>query len=148
MIILYFLLLAALYYDICTFRIPNKLILVGIGCGGLYHLLLPKEQSFIFYLFSMAGIFFLLIPIYRLHAIGGGDVKLLSLCAWFMGLRSGLSAAVGALFFGGIISILYLVYHRIFSKQNKKERHVIHFSIPIFLGVVTESIWGGLLWQT
>ncbi len=146
--ILYVLLLAAIYFDICSFRIPNSLILLGLGCGAWYHLWLPKEQSLIFYLFSMAGMFTLLIPVYRLHAIGGGDVKLLSLCAWFAGLTRGVSIAIGALCFGGIISILYLVYHHNISKQKSKDRHVIHFSIPIFLGAVTERIWGGLLWPT
>lgn len=145
---LYFLLLVAIYFDIRTFRIPNQLILFGLGGGALYHLMLPGEQSLIFYFLSMAGMFVVLIPVYRLHAVGGGDVKLLSLCAWFSGLCSAFSIAVGALFFGGIISILYLVYHRIFSKQKSKDRHVIHFSIPIFLGAVTERIWGGLLWPT
>lgn len=145
---LYILLLAAVYYDVRTFRIPNKLILFGVGCGALYHLWLLKEQSVVVHLFGMVGLFVLLIPIYRLHAIGGGDVKLLSLCAWFAGPGRGLSIALGAIFFGGIISILYLVYHRIFSKQKDKDRHVIHFSIPIFLGAVTERIWGGFLWPT
>ena len=145
---LYILLLAAVYYDVRTFRIPNKLILFGVGCGALYHLWMPKEQSVVVHLLGMVGLFVLLIPFYRLHAIGGGDVKLLSLCAWFAGPGRGLSIAIGALFFGGILSILYLVYHRIFSKQKDKDRHVIHFSIPIFLGVVTERIWGGFLWPT
>lgn len=145
---LYFLLLAAVYFDIRSFRIPNTLILFGFGCGALYHLWLPKEQSVIVYFISMAGMFVLLIPVYRMHAIGGGDVKLLSLCTWFAGPVSGISIAVDALFFGGMISILYLVYHRIFSKQKNKDRHVIHFSIPIFLGAVAERIWGGALWLT
>ncbi len=140
--------LVAVYFDIRTFRIPNKLILLGLGCGALYHLWLPKEQSVLLYIVNMAGMFLLLIPVYRLRAIGGGDVKLLSLCAWFAGLKSGLSIAVYALFFGGIISLLYLVYHHKFSKQKNKDRHVIHFSIPIFLGAVTERIWGGVLWLT
>lgn len=112
----------------------------------MYHLLLPGEQILMFYMFSMAAVFLLLIPVYRLHAIGGGDIKLLSLCAWFTGLKSALSIAIGALFFGGVCSILYLVYHHKISKQKSKDRHVIHFSIPIFLGAVTEKIWGGFLW--
>lgn len=148
MILLYIILLVAVFFDIRTFRIPNRLILFGLGGRIWYYLWMPQKQTLIFYIFSMAAMFILLIPVYRLHAIGGGDVKLLSLCAAFTGLRSGLSIAVGALCFGGIFSILYLVYHHNISKQITKDRHVIHFSIPIVCGVVTEKIWGGFLWLT
>lgn len=147
MILLFFLLLAALLFDIRSFRIPNRLIVAGVGSGIVYRCLWPGESAFYYYLLGMAGIFLLLIPLYRLRAIGGGDVKLLSVCALFTGFERGVWITIYALLFGGIFSIIYLVYHHIFSKQSKTERHVIHFSIPIFLGAVTEWLWGGFLWQ-
>ena len=147
MLLLFFLLLAAVYFDVRFFRIPNPLIVLGIITGLLYRYLSPGELSFYFYPVGMVGMFLLLIPLYRIHAIGGGDVKLLSVCALFTGFRIGLSIAVYALCFGGFFSILYLVYHRFISKDIKKKRHVIHFSIPIMLGVLTQSLWGGFLWQ-
>lgn len=147
MILLCFLLLAALVFDIRSFRIPNWLIVAGAGIGTAYRCLWPGELIFYHYPLGMAGIFLLLIPFYRLRAIGGGDVKLLSVCALFTGFERGVSITVYALLYGGIFSILYLVYHHIFSKQNETERHVIHFTIPIFLGAVTEWLWGGFLWQ-
>lgn len=147
MTLLLCLLLAAMFFDIRTFRIPNRLIVVGVGIGALYRCLLPGECLFFEYLLSMAGMFFLLIPFYRLRAIGGGDVKLLSVCALFAGWQGGMSIAAYALFFGGILSVIYLVYHRMISKQLKKKRHVIHFTVPIFLGAVVQCLWGGMLWQ-
>lgn len=147
MTLLLCLLLAAVYFDVRTFRIPNRLILFGTGLGVLYRGLSPGEQTLFYYLLSMAGIFFALIPVYKLHAIGGGDVKLLSVCSLFSGWECGLSVAGYALFFGGIISIIYLVYHRFFTKDLRKERHVIHFTVPIFLGAFVQYIRGGFIWQ-
>ena len=147
MTLLFCLLLIAAYFDIRTFRIPNRLIVFGIVLGVLYRGLSPGEHLFFYYLLSMAGVFLVLIPFYKLHAIGGGDVKLLSLCGLFMGWKSGISIALYALFFGGIISIFYLVYHHFISKDIKKQRHMIHFSIPIVFAVIIQSIWGGILWQ-
>ena len=147
MALLLCLVLAAVYFDIRTFRIPNRLIIFGIVLGVLYRGLSPGEHLVFYYLLSMAGMFFGLIPFYKIHAIGGGDVKLLSVCTLFTGWKCGLSIAIYALFYGGIISVIYLVYHRFISKDIKKKRHVIHFSIPIMLGVLTQSLWGGFLWQ-
>lgn len=147
MTLLLCLLLAAVYFDIRTFRIPNRLILFGICMGVFYRGLSPGEHSVFYYLLSMAGMFIMLIPVYRLRAIGGGDIKLLSVCALFTGWESGLSISVYAFFFGGIISIIYLVYHRFISKDLKKERHVIHFAVPIFGGAVMQYLLGGFVWQ-
>lgn len=147
MVILYFLLLPAMWFDIRTFRIPNRLILLGATAAAVYRVANPGEFHFLYYLLSMVGMFFLLIPFFKLKAIGGGDVKLLSICALILGLKGALSISLYALLFGGIFSIIYLVFHRFFSRQKTIERHVIHFSIPIFLGVAAQHMWGGVLWQ-
>lgn len=147
MTLLLCILLAAVYFDIRTFRIPNRLIIFGIVLGVLYRGLSPGEHSCFSYYVGMVGMFFGLIPFYSLRAIGGGDVKLLSVCTLFTGWKCGLSIAIYAFLFGGIISVIYLVYHRFISKDIKKKRHVIHFSIPIMLGVLTQSLWGGFIWQ-
>ncbi len=147
MTLLFCLVLIAAYFDIRSFRIPNRLIVSGILLGVLYRGLSPGEHLVFYYLLSMAGMFFVLIPFYKFHAIGGGDVKLLSVCSLFTGWKCGISIAVYALFFGGIISIFYLVYHHFISKDIKKQRHVIHFSIPVLFAVIVQNIWGGILWQ-
>lgn len=144
---LFFLILPALWYDIRTFRIPNRLIVVGSILGAMYRLLYPGKFSIVYYLLSMAGMFLLLIPFFKWKVIGGGDVKLLSVCALMKGFQSACSISLYALFIGGIFSLFYLVYHRIIPTQKTIERHVIHFSIPVFLGAAVEQIWGGMLWQ-
>lgn len=147
MLFLYVFLILAVFFDVRIFRIPNKLILIGCAVGGFYRFFYSGGWGWFYYLASAVGMFFLLIPFYKLRAFGGGDVKLLSLCALFTGWEKGISVALYTLFIGGLISVFYLVYHLYFSKDfhNKNLRHVIHFSIPIFLGVICEQLRGGFL---
>ncbi len=147
MTMMFFLLCLAVCFDVRTFRIPNGLILIGYAGGFLYQIFCTDSFEIMLYPLAAIGMFLLLIPFFQMHAIGGGDVKLLSVCAMFTGLESAVSIALYSLFSGGIISIFYLVYYRFFSKQKKQKRHVIHFSIPILIGAVAEHIWGGILWQ-
>lgn len=148
MVLLCVLLLVAVYFDLRFYRIPNRLILTGIVSGAIYRCLIPGGQHIVSYMAGMGAVFLILIPFYKIHACGGGDVKLLCVCTLFTGFYRGLDIAVCSLFYGGILSVLYLVYHRIFSKELKKERHVIPYAVAIFLGFLTECITGGILWQT
>ena len=147
MAVLFFLLLLAVLFDFGSSRIPNFLIVSVAGWSILYRGVVPGGKSLIFYIGSMIILFFILIPLFRLKVIAGGDVKLLSACACYTGLQSGMSLVLYSFFFGAILSFFKLVYHRLFSKQRKNTKHYIHFSLPIFLGAVAEHIWGGMLWQ-
>nr|MBQ8253096.1 prepilin peptidase [Lachnospiraceae bacterium] len=144
---MYILLILAVFFDVRTFRIPNRLILAGYVAGSLYRFFHPAGQFWIYYPASAVGLFFFLIPFYKIRAFGGGDLKLLSVCALFTGWEKAVSVVLYTFLIGGIISVFFLVYHLKFSKEfnNKKFRHVIHFSIPILGGVICESIWGGFL---
>lgn len=147
MAVLFFLLLSAVWFDIRTFRIPNVLIVMGMTAGTVYRICYPEGKQILYYLLSFTMMLFLLLPCFKLKVIGGGDVKLLCVCALICGFKQGVSVVIDSFFFGAIISVCYLVYHQICSKQKIKRNHVIHFSIPIFLGVVAEQLWGGVLWQ-
>ncbi len=142
--VLYFFLLSAVVFDVKTFRIPNKLIICAFLSGVLYQGIFSPKRQMLLYIGSMILVFLVLIPIYKIRAIGGGDVKLLSICALFTGYERGLLIVWYSLLIGAVISIFYPVYHRLFSNNTNKQktRHVIHFTIPIVLAVITEHIGG------
>lgn len=166
MVLLYLILLWATVSDVKTFRIPNQIIWTGYGGGFLYqtarqiHLQTDSPGGLsgfeIYsclsgiitvsgYLWSGFFILLLLIPMFRLRVIGGGDVKLFSVCAVFTGLQGGITIILYSFIFGAVISIFYLAYRRFFSRIKKQDK--IHFSIPILLGTVAYSLYGGWIWQ-
>ena len=89
------LLAAALWHDLRTRRIPNRLVLWGTVGGVVLNSMLPAgaglfQQPFggLGLLQSLAGAaagLALLLPMYLLRALGAGDVKLMAMCGAFLG---------------------------------------------------------------
>ncbi len=150
---LFFLLMVAMYFDLKSFCIPNRLIIIGYVSGFLYQVIRQKEMGCLQYPLAAILMYLALIPIYQWKVMGGGDVKLLSVCAMFTGFFDAVSILFFALLTGAVISIFCLVYHRWFFQKdnlytkNKFAPNVIHFSVPICLGFLAQQIWGDRLWQ-
>lgn len=152
MFLLFFILFLAARADVKTFRVPNGLILAGYGGGVLYqigrHIFHPGEFP-IFgiweYILSAFLIVVLLIPLFQFRVIGGGDVKLFSVCGMYTGLQGGITIILYSFLIGAVISVFHLAYRRFFSKI--RGANIIHFSIPVLLGTVTYSLCGGCIWQ-
>lgn len=175
MILLFFILFIAVCFDVQTFRIPNQLILTGYGGGILYQIYRPGEFilfEFLEYILCAFLLLVLLIPLFKIRVIGGGDVKLFSVCGLFAGFEAAISIILYAFFIGAFISVMYLAYRRFFlnnklfpnnklfsnsklfpnneqqqNLQKKKSCNVIHFSIPVLLGTVAHCLLGGAIWQ-
>ena len=158
MILLTMILLSAVYTDLKSFRIPNVLILTGAIMGlawlllnGLYQGQEPKAILLFMTkrVLLCIGMTMLMLPIWKLKAIGGGDVKLLGVCVIHIGFGRSLNGFLYALFFSVLVSGIYLVLGWLFpgtiKQPDKQDRmHRIHFSIPLLLGVLTESAVGML----
>ncbi|MCR5283902.1 MAG: prepilin peptidase [Lachnospiraceae bacterium] len=158
MILLTLILLSAVYTDLKSFRIPNALILTGGGLGlilllleGLYQG--QKIPSLLLFMTVRCALCLcmtaLLIPLWKLKAIGGGDVKLLGICVIHIGFGRSLSGFIYALFISVLLSGIYLmpgfVLPGLRKPSDKQDRmHRIHFSIPLLLGMLWESKMGML----
>jgi prepilin peptidase CpaA len=107
------LLIGAAIWDTHTHRIPNRLIL----CGGLFGVICtmvwpPAQQTTI--LFSLMGLvvaLLLFFPLYLMRAMGAGDVKLLAMVGTFLGPIDTFYAAIASTIVGGMLSILWVVWH-------------------------------------
>lgn len=157
MVLLFITLFWAVWSDIRSLRIPNRIILTGYGGGVVYHIVRQIWQSgelLIFksdhiveiceYVLAAFALLLLLIPLFKFRVIGGGDVKLFSVCGIYTGFQGGIIIILYALFIGAVISVFSLAYRRFFSKVS--EVHTIHFSIPVLLGTVTYCLYGGWIW--
>lgn len=65
-----------------------------------------------FFLGSAAFPILLLAFLYYFRMIGAGDIKLLAVLGGFLGIRDLLHCLVWALFFGGVLSLLLMLYRK------------------------------------
>lgn len=119
MAVLCFLLLLACYFDYSRRKIPN-LLLLGILVMGL-------EEAFrgggggavLLFLVRMAVVILALYPLFRIGAVGAGDVKLLGVCAgYFPGDR-----ILFFLFFSMLLSAAFSLM-KLWREKNAMERFV------------------------
>lgn len=105
------LLLTAVYYDIRTYRIPNKLILIGIAIGSLCAFL-PYKVGGIGITNSLSGFavgLIILLPLYLARAMGAGDIKLMAMIGIFVGPLPILLIALYTAIAGGILAVIVLL---------------------------------------
>lgn len=145
MLFLYCLLAAAFFSDFYKDRIPNALIAAGYLTGIGYSLAVG-DLWYISVLDSIV-ILILLYPLFLAGAFGGGDVKLLSAAALFLGAEGTVNVFISALMAGALCSVIKIVF-LIFRKEKVSLSHLyIHFSLPILIGTILTHL-GGITWIT
>lgn len=155
---------AGVWYDLHSYRIPNEVILIGFGAGLIYRcwegdvakgaigLLLP---------------ILLLYPLFYIHALGAGDIKLFAVIGMFLGYPDIFYFIISAFFFGAGLSVIQIVrygnlksrmyyficYISNYLRTKKVEAYymedrdgrqpVIHFSLAILLAAFTQIVLSG-----
>lgn len=129
-------LVVAAYYDFAAFRIPNKLILYGIGCRVLillFELIFARDLlsevllSEGIALLSMIALAAVCMLITR-RGLGMGDVKLFVL----MALMQGIAGVISSLFGSLLVAFVFSVFLLLFKKKSKKD--FIPFAPCILIG--------------
>ncbi len=110
------LLCGAVLFDLSSRRIPNRLVLVGIGLAFALHAVATISASHSLagreWWTPLAGLatgLALLMPLHLLQAMGAGDVKLMAMVGAFIGASATLSATLYTLLAGGLLSLVYMV---------------------------------------
>ncbi len=131
-IMLYFAGAVALIGSLVTGPHPDNLMPDGLGSS----LLGAAFGGVVFYL-----IYWLALAIYRIRALGYGDVLL----AITIGLILGFPRAASALFMGsvlgGFVALVYLIVRR------RKRRDFIPYGTTLCLGVVLIMMFGDAVWR-
>ncbi|WP_081801369.1 prepilin peptidase [Herminiimonas sp. CN] len=116
---LFVLVLAALWSDVKSHRIPNRLVFWGAGLGLLLNSVLPQGYGFISSLpgalgpwKALAGLglgFCILLPMYALRAMAAGDVKLMAMIGAFLGPNAIVGTILMTFIVGGLLTLLVVV---------------------------------------
>lgn len=98
------------YIDRCTMLIPNHcLILLSIlGIGFLFPPLTCSWTQRFYGMFSVSG-FMLLVNLIQEDSFGGGDIKLIAICGFYLGADRVITAMLMAVCGGGLYAI-WLIY--------------------------------------
>lgn len=165
--ILFFYLLTALFWDLRTYRIPNWWIIVGIILGSVDIMM----QGSLLGVAKGGLVVSVLLPLFFLGGLGGGDIKIFYVCAMF--LESSVSRLILLSFFlNGIYALIQVLYQKelfqrlmclyqyctqcfytgkIYPYQSldgSVSRNQLHFMIGIFLAYLwlnREVLWKVLL---
>ena len=140
-----FVLAVAAYYDWLEFRIPNKLILLGLIQWLIItaYEIVSDNPWWIKNLISelIASLAMLIVCVLCIliikNGLGMGDIKLLML----MGLIQGLDGAISAIFTSMVIIFFISIFFFFFKKKSKKD--VLPFALYILIGTILSICTSG-----
>jgi prepilin peptidase CpaA len=92
--------------DLATRRIPNRLLLVGLGSALLLHLLSPAPgQALLGGLGGMLLGLLVFLPFYLVRGMAAGDVKMMAVVGFFTGTGEAFEIAVLTWCAGGVMAL-------------------------------------------
>jgi prepilin peptidase CpaA len=126
------LLVIAVMVDLRARRIPNRIVLVGMGLAIVLHTLAMLTASpslagreWWAPLAGLATGFALLMPLHLMQAMGAGDVKLMAMVGTFIGASATLTAALYTLIAGGLLSLAYMFGRGVASQTLANVRFML-----------------------
>ncbi len=153
-------LVAAVYADLRTRKIPNCLAAAGTAASILTCIITClRKQNGAELILALGGAvipLILLLPLWRFRMIGAGDIKLLAMLGSSMGPAESFDCVICTFLIGGILSLIliirrgnlksrfaYLVtYLNSYIRTHQRTSYIsgsdpdgyLYFSIPILLG--------------
>ena len=138
-VVISILLALAVWHDVRSRRIPNKLVLAGIVSAAVLHLLFPPGAGLfvtpfgsIGLLWSLAGFglgLALLLPMYALRTLGAGDVKLLAMIGAFVGPYAVLGIGLCTLLAGGVLALVVALQQGTLKRMLGNSLHLMLHSV-------------------
>ncbi|MDP1653410.1 MAG: A24 family peptidase [Rhodocyclaceae bacterium] len=102
-------LLASVYTDIQSRKIPNRVVYAGIGVAMLCQVGLPSGEG-LWVSLQGAGLgLVMFLPLYFLRAMGAGDVKLMAMVGAFVGPQLIIGATLSTLIAGGVMAVMVVL---------------------------------------
>ena len=132
------LLVIAAVSDYRSYRIPNWLTFGGATFALVYKTVIAVSPGSAF-LMAWGGLllgFAIMLPLYLLHAMGAGDVKLMAMVGAFLGLDETLQAVLWALIAGGAGAIGFALLKGRVGRMLRNTRDVLRDLVTLSLAGV------------
>lgn len=117
MAVLCLLLTAACGFDYCKRKIPNGLVTMVVLAGIVYRFRRDGTGGIPYYLGEAAAAAALLYPLYKIGAMGAGDVKLLGAVAGYLPFKKILLFSFVSMLIAAIISLVKLLVNKNFRER-------------------------------
>lgn len=131
-------LIASMYIDILSQRIPNIITIPAILTGVLSHGMFQGISGLIYSMEGLVlGVLLLIVP-YLLGGMGAGDVKLMGAVGSVLGPTGVFGAVLLTALIGGLYGLAALAYHAAKNKSLRKgsERPCLCYGVAISLGTM------------
>lgn len=133
---LFALLIIAAVSDWRSYRIPNWLTLSGVIFGLTYNALLPAtpEHGLYWAVLGMLVCFAITLPLYLMHTMGAGDVKLMAMVGAFLGASEAFYAVLIIFIAGGVAALLFAMWHGALGRLLQNLRMLVQGSMLLRFG--------------
>lgn len=101
-------LMGAVVYDIVSHRLPNYFLLLGLIVALALQIWATGWAGLLAGGYGMVTGFILFVPFYALGGMAAGDVKLMAVVGFFLGVVGAFWAAAYSLILGAILGFFYL----------------------------------------
>ena len=134
-ILIWTILVAALYSDAKYYKIPNQLIVLGYVAS--FYLNIEKYGLSGAKIFIIEAIwpYLLLYLLFILGGMGSGDIKLFSVIATMVGAAMTIRTMIYAVLLAGVVAIILCI------KERKIVDRKLHFSYYITAGFFMARLW-------
>lgn len=88
--IILFIIISAVIYDLKTYHVPNRIILMGYVLSLIYRIYTRGTAGILYFLAGAILPMILLYLLFLIGALGAGDIKLLSVIGSFLSMRTSL----------------------------------------------------------
>lgn len=146
---------AAVVYDVTARRIPNRLVLAGLGLALVWQVVGPEGNwtfdpdrpgatGVLGAILAAAAMLLGFIPLYALRIMGAGDVKLLAVVGAFFGASSQAwgqlpGLAVSVLAAGGVLAVGRMLFSGSFTRVIANLRLIFQAQAARLVGVPAPS---------
>jgi len=116
------LLALAVWRDLASFRIPNRVVFGGMAAAFCVHSLHSGVDGALFSLAGLAVGLGMLLPLYLVRAAGAGDAKLLAMVGAFLGPTDAVAAAIASFAAGMILALIAMARPAVFATVGRNLR--------------------------